>query len=376
MSSYRGIRVMNNLSLDGKWDLAYFPEGKIKTKRIVESNGEILTWIDATVPGNCQLDLMRRNHLPDPFVGSNTRILREQEFYEWWYRKRFVHKEKWQHKRLEIIFEGIDTFATIWLNKRLIGESWNMFVPHSFDITKCIKPNEENTILVQIRSADLTVRGKDLGGTYDGMHRYERLWTRKAGHSFGWDICPRIVTTGLWRPVSIIPHKKYEITDFFFRITRADQKYAHITISATLNLPQSNPGELYLEVCGYCDGSRFNKKTKILTTFSEVHVHVAEPRLWWPRDMGTPNLYDVTLRLVKDSRVLDEKHANMGIRTVKLLQEGQPDGGTSFIFIINGERVFAKGSNWVPADAFHSQDMERTPKILKLFSDLRRSLRI
>jgi hypothetical protein len=71
MSSYRGIRVMNNLSLDGKWDLAYFPEGKIKTKRIVESNGEVLTWIEATVPGNCQLDLMRRNHLPDQGCSGN-----------------------------------------------------------------------------------------------------------------------------------------------------------------------------------------------------------------------------------------------------------------------------------------------------------------
>jgi len=362
--------MMNRLSLDGNWELAYFPEGSIKPENIVKSDGEILTWIEAKVPGNCQLDLVRRGELPDPFVGLNTKMFRGQEFYEWWYRKKFFLGEEWRGKRLEILFEGIDTFATVWLNRKLVGEAKNMFIPHSFNITKHVKFNEKNTLLVRIRSADLSVRGKDLDGTYDVMHSYERLWARKAAHSFGWDICPRLVTTGLWRSVSIIPHKTPEIMDFFFKVIHADQKHARIVISVTLDLPRSDPGELYLEVYGHCDDSQFSSRRKVLTSFVEVYVDVVNPKLWWPRDLGSPNLYDVTLKLVKEGEILDEKHAHLGIRTVRLLQERQPDGGVSFIFVINGEKVFAKGSNWVPADAFHGRDIKRIPKILELFSDL------
>ncbi|MCX8170874.1 MAG: hypothetical protein N3E47_02720 [Candidatus Bathyarchaeota archaeon] len=361
---------MDEISLDGEWDLAYFPEGGVEPEKIVESDGNILDWMKARVPGNCQLDLIREGKLPDPFVGLNTRRFREQEFYEWWYRKKFTLKDDLRGKKLELLFEGVDTFGTIWLNGRLIGETKNMFIPCSFDVTNDVKFGEENILLIRIRSTDLYVRGKDLNGTFDVMNSYERLWARKAAHSFGWDICPRIVTTGLWRPVKIVPHKTPEIIDFFFQVTYADSRLAHIVISVALDLPRENPRGLYLEVHGRCGDSEFYSLTNVLTSCLKIDLDVADPKLWWPRDLGLPNLYDVTLRLIRDGETLDEKHTRVGIRTVKLLQEKQLDGGVSFIFLVNGERVFAKGANWVPADALHGRDMERIPKILSLFSDL------
>lgn len=84
------------------------------------------------------------------------------------------------------------------------------------------------------------------------------------------------------------------------------------------------------------------------STTCTIDIKISKPRLWWPRSVGTPNMYNFSVQLKHGNEILDTKKVPYGIRTVEL---NQTDG--AFQFIVNGYPVYAKGSSYVPADMFH-----------------------
>ena len=351
------------LSLDGAWDLDY---------RIEEEGGE---WnrVEATVPCDGYLALQQAGVLPDLTVGTNVWGVLKLEQYEWRFSRTFDAPDVKPGEKAELVFEGVDTRATYTLNGELIGRSDNMFIPHRFDVTKRLKPHG-NRIEVRIASplgrSLLNVLGRSrVGGTdVEGI--------RKAQHSFGWDIMPRVVCGGIWRSVRIDVLPLERFGDVFWIVERVDAKAktADVRVQCQVIAPRRRLHEATLRVSLSRDGkvaAECEHPYRYAQTCDGLKVRDA--KLWWPRSAGDPILYDAVAELKDQSgRVLAKDVRKVGLRTVRLERadwHSECDPGT-FRFIVNGSPVYMHGCDWTPMDALHSRDAQHLRKCLEMLVDL------
>jgi beta-mannosidase len=193
---------MERLSLDGVWWLTEFELGEGERQKAFAPDFTLPPerTVPAQVPGVVHLDLMRAGKLPDPFYRLNELIVRWVEEREWWYRREFeVAREFLDHDALELVFHGLDTVATIWLNGEKIGETDNMFIPHRFNVKGVLREGR-NTLAVKFDSPTKVAEEREqrFGQLHSSFYR-ARPFLRKAQYSFGWDWGPRLPTTGIWR---------------------------------------------------------------------------------------------------------------------------------------------------------------------------------
>ena len=355
-----------SFSLLGPWDLYFGPQGDVKS---IDEAKEKFQCITGAVPGDVYLDLLNAGLIEDPFYGRNYFDLRKFEFYQWWYTKEFNLPEEFLDKRFKLIFHGIDTIATIWLNGNLLGKTQDMFVEHEFDVTGLLKG--KNTLIVKIDSPLLWAKEKN----YDAVNvswegRDEALWLRKAQHSFGWDIAPRIVSSGIWKDVELREFKDDEIEELYYATSKIEENSADLDIFFKFRTGLKYFEEFLLRFT-FIDKYNYKQVFEFPVEFITGHLTVKldNPYLWYPKGYGEPDLYRVKCELLYNGEVLDERVDAIGIRTVHLERTETAEDGI-FRFIINGIPVRARGSNWVPLDALHSRDKERTIPVLELFDDL------
>jgi beta-mannosidase len=365
---------MQTLSLDGTWSLSYGaerPHGAKGSPRL-HGNG---TTIDARVPGNVELDLMRVGTLPDVFRGTNIWKLRELEGNEWWYERSFSVPAAFRSRRSELVFHGLDCLADVWLNGALVGETDNMLTAHVVEVTEHLKPGEENRVTVRLRSPLLEARSFDYpASAYALETNHESLFVRKAPHMWGWDIAPRAVSAGIWRTVELRAWGEAEILDLAFHTVEIDGAEATMGLHWQIDVGSSPLDGMRLRVTGRPadgEGEAFEHEEPVRFTAGNSTIRVSGARLWWPRGYGEPATYRVRCELLSGERILAARTERIGIRTVELERTDltTADGG-EFLFRVNGVPVFCKGSNWVPLDAFHSRDAGRYARALELFDDL------
>lgn len=342
------------LSLDGRWLLKGFPglngeeEGAYKPEYPTDS------WLQAEVPGVVHLDLMSNGVIPDPFYGVNEASVKWVEDVEWWYRKEFeAPKEILAKEVVELVFEGLDTFATIWVNGVKLGETCNMFTPWIFDVKKVLKQGV-NVVAVRFKPPRI-VAGKleEKYGVLRSSYYSARPYVRKAQYSFGWDWGPSLPTSGIWRSVKLLAYDRARLGYIAALPLEVSEREARVKLTAEVYASNVFKPRVKFTIEGY--GLKVEREVEEEVGSGrndvECEVRIGKPRLWWPRGYGEPNLYEMKVQLYDGARLLDEKKTPVGIRTVKLLQK--EDGkGRSFTFEINGRLVFCKGANWIPADSF------------------------
>ena len=143
-----------HVSLDGKWRLYYFPQGKYHITQPDQLQTPRLPSVEASVPGNVELDLSRQGQLPaDLLYGDNILKLKPYELYEWWYQREFPTPEGIAGRRLELRFGGVDCLATYWLNGKKLGETANALVEQHFDVTGKLNSTGPNLLTIRLRSA-------------------------------------------------------------------------------------------------------------------------------------------------------------------------------------------------------------------------------
>ena len=360
--------------LDGAWHLTHFPEKEHAFGSPVALRAAGLPAVEARVPGNVELDLVRAGELPDPFFGDNVERLRALEAHEWWYEREFPTPDASGDPALSLVFEGLDCFATVWLNDRPVGESANAMIAQRFDVTGLFAPaGETNRLTVRLRSPVGAVRGIPLSPhDFAQPQCYDGLWARKPPHCYGWDIAPRVVSAGIWRPVYLEERRATEIEDIYVRTCRADAAGADLAVFYQFRTDTSSLEGLSLRMTGCCGESEFTHVQSVPFVAGQFRLHVPNPKLWWPRGYGEACLYEVRVELLRGARVLATRQQRVGIRTVRLDRTdlNTEDEPGCFRFVVNGTPVFVKGSNWVPADAFHSRDADRIPRMLGLFAEL------
>ncbi|HCF82060.1 MAG: glycoside hydrolase family 2 protein [Petrimonas sp.] len=365
---------MKKLSL---WLLAFLP-----VFGYAQKNGETLwlnegwtfsqtgkdTWYEAQVPGSVQHDLIRHKVLPDPFYGTNERLVQWVEDENWDFKKTFtVSAEQLRHDDAVIFFEGLDTQADVFLNGARILRSENMFVGYKISVKNILKEGE-NSLYIRFYSPVQSLMPARLTAGYDypagNDHRDEKLsiYNRKAPYQFGWDWGIRIAQMGIWKPVSLVFYDKVRIDDFFVKQTSVTAQSAKIEnivevfsiaekpVSATVTVEYAAAGEAKRSVSKQVTLHRGNN-----TVFLELEI--AYPKRWMPTGWGDQHLYDFTANVAAENRVITEKTEKIGLRSVRLVQE--PDKyGKSFYFEVNGIPLFAKGANYIPGEIFTTQQNE------------------
>lgn len=320
-------------------------------------------WLPATVPGTVHTDLLSNGIIEDPYYRTNEKDLQWIDKNDWEYRSTFlVEDELLRKKEIRLLFEGLDTYATVFLNGVEVLEADNMFRSWEISCKEYLKvgENEIHIILhspINIGLEKLQINGYPLPASNDQSENGElgdkkvSIFTRKAGYHFGWDWGPRLVTSGIWRPIRLVAFDYAKIENIHILQNKLTDNKALMDVSLELESETDNNFDISLYVNGK---KRANKKQAVFEGKNQLSLafEIDNPKLWWPNGMGDQQLYDIEVRIEKNGETsVDSKQLKIGIRTVELVQDQDTDG-RSFYFKINGQPVFAKGANYIPNDVF------------------------
>jgi beta-mannosidase len=324
-------------------------------------------WRAATVPGVVQTDLQVAGVIPDPFWGDNEKQLQWIGFTDWEYTKDFnVTEAMLRHEHIEVVFEGLDTFADVALNGAPLLSADNMFRSWRTDVKRGLHRGRNTlTILFHSPTNRITPIVAKLpyvipGTGYEPMDRAKGVfpvshYMRKAPYSYGWDWGPKFVTEGIWRPVRLESWDQAKITSFHLRQESVTAERA--VGQADFEVDSDLKGDASLRVLVTAPNGRPMplRVTPVRLDRGENHLRVPlrieQPERWFPNGYGAQSRYTLKAELVRGGRVLAQAQLKTGLRSVELRR--LPDQwGTSFTLVINGIPVFAKGANFVPLDSF------------------------
>lgn len=313
-------------------------------------HGESL--LRAQVPGCVHTDLLTAGLIPDPFLGVNEPEVAWVGRRAWTYVRDVAATDTAEegHERTDLVFDGLDTAATVTLDGRELGRTRNMHRHHRFDVT-----GRHGQLKVDFASAyDEAASVRALTGERPNVYPEPFQYIRKMASSFGWDWGPTLVTAGIWRPVRL-------------------ERWSTARLAGVRPLVTVEGGtgrvEVRVEVERTAQGA--DRSLAVRATVAGVEAHAAvdgtravltldvpDVSLWWPRGYGAQPLYDLEVALVEDGpeagRPLDSWQRRIGFRNVEL-DRSEDEHGTGFTFVVNGVRVFVRGVNWIPDDVFPSR---------------------
>lgn len=335
-------------------------------------------WMSARVPGTVHQDLLDHGRLPDPFYGMNEQKVQWVEKEDWLYRTVFtVTADLLKSDAAWLTFEGLDTYADVYLNGSLLLKADNMFVGHKLAVKDVLREGE-NRLMIRFRSpVEETAPQWDTDGfnyPADNDHSEKRMsvYTRKAPYSYGWDWGIRLATSGIWRPVKLTFCNGAAIDDFFVRQQEVTEQVAKVDNQLEINNVTSTPKEAQVKVV-YAYGEQADTliRTVVLQPGKNslsMPAWIEKPHLWMPNGWGDPALYTFTATVSVDGKEVASREEAIGLRSIRVVMEDDKDG-KSFYFEVNGKPMFAKGSNYIPGDALlPNMTGER---YARLFEDIR-----
>lgn len=342
---------MNKYELNGQWALSFtHPTENRKIETIVD------------VPCNVEPYLVKLGLLEDYMPADDPYVTQPFEAVDdWTYVKRFDAPELISEHTARLVLEGIDTVAEVYLNGALLLNCENMHLRYSADVTTLLRPLD-NELKVVIRSSELYARkhlhdmrsySRDAVTTYDSQS-----FLRKPRHQWGWDNAPRLLSSGIVRDVYIeqLPPKRFE--EIYVYTDKITDNYVILGASWKYITSEKSLVSHRIRVT-LLDGDRVihtqDSRALFVQGSFKFIVDRKAVKLWWPCDMGEPYLYTVKLEMLNGDQVEAEQSSTLGIRTLTLnWSEYVTDGDGEFSFVVNGERVHIRGTNWKPLDPLAS----------------------
>lgn len=357
---------MKIIDLNGSWILA----GRMGngTPPQIFSEGDIK--INAVVPGNIESELFAVGLIADPYVGLNAMMLRKYEFYEWCYQREFEYDGD---GKTELVFDGLDCYASIFVNGILTATAENAMISHKFDVSSALKKGK-NQVAVHIASADNAFRKYPYLASALSLNAFnsEVLRVRKPAHVWGWDIAPRMALGGIFRNV-YLKNYTFDIEGYLQQERRYDDA-ARLVYTFRIESSEYSIDDLKITVDGVCEDSVFHAENTVFSAQGLVRFPVFNPKFWSPRSYGKPYLYSVSVKLLRSStsEILAEQSFNYGIRDIhlKALKVATDAAEPDFQIYINNVPIRVLGFSHVPSDALHSRDSLRQTEILRRACDL------
>lgn len=325
----------------------------------------LTNWYPATVPGVVHTDLLQNKIIEDPFFRLNERGLQWIDKEDWVYETCFtLAADMMRKENMELVFEGLDTYADVYLNDECILKADNMFRRWSIPVRQYIR--EENNILkvyfhlpvkIDVPKWDALPyqypASNDQSENGGLFNKKISIFARKAGYHYGWDWGPRLVTSGIWRPVYIRAWSDLRINDVFIEQKEVGAGRAVIAGHVELDADKDMNGVLVTITDGVTGRvlGEWQADLKRGTNRVTVDFVLHKPKLWWSNGLGEPFLYRFRTDIIAGGELLDSKTERVGIRSLKVVHQPDKDGHTFYIEL-NGRPVFAKGANYIPSDNF------------------------
>ncbi len=303
-------------------------------------------WLSCQVPSSTYQNLLEHGLIPDPYFDQNENLVQWVSERDWLYCLEFSAELGFLQNQL--CFDGLDTFADVYLNGDLILESENMFLGQRITVQLKAK----NRLEIHFKSA-----------WFEGLKRMQahggarplwngdpsRLHVRKAQYHYSWDWGPKLVDSGIWQEI--------RLEQYNARIAEVHiQPKLEATLeTSTIDIDLQLHGQ-YQEarvVLTLCDPNGIALEQHIMAAGSKLkhRFWILQPELWYPHTLGTQPLYRLRVSLEQAGICLDSQEQTFGIRQVRVVKEAiENQVGTSFYFEINGIAMFTNGANWIPDD--------------------------
>lgn len=319
---------------DNEWLIAQgweMTDGKTVTESrqwLFDTSLDTKLWYNATVPGTVLTTLVNQGVYPDPFFGLNNMAIPEELCRkDWWYRAQFKLPKDIQDNQIDLLLNGINYAAEVYLNGKKLGDIKGAFIRGQFDITDVVKKSEENVLAVHILPPNNPgiphEQSMEAGQGFNGGVLSTDGPTFIS--SIGWDWIPGIRdrNIGIWQDVRIKSRGSVAIGDplVISQLMLPDTTQAKLTIKTTIkNRGKSTvKGELKAKIESITISTPYElsagEEREIL--FSPVdfkELIIKNPRLWWPNGYGKQELYALELESTVGSKQSDRKKMRFGIR--------------------------------------------------------------
>ncbi len=327
---------------------------------------DVKEWHPAQVPGVVQTDLLHSGLIPDPFDRDNEFHLQWIGLADWEYQTKFhVDAATLAHAHVDLVFEGLDTFADVYVNDQAILHADNMFRRWRIPAKAALKfgPNTLRIVfhsavekmLPYVKSLPYVLPSISTSNFGNEENIATAPYTRKAPYNYGWDWGPRFMTEGIWQPVRLETWDPLRIENFHIHQRSITADLGNVT--AELEIESARPTTATLEPT--YDEMRGPKTVLLPSTLQlnagtnhvSVPLRINAPKLWYPVGYGAQSLYRFSVAIVVGRAIAARAETKTGLRSIDLRRV--PDQwGKSFEFVVNGISVFTKGADVIPFDSF------------------------
>lgn len=329
-------------------------------------------WLPALVPGTVQTDLFANQLIQDPYYSDNELKNKWVENENWVYKKTFEVDKSELKQNAELVFEGLDTYATVFLNGRKIFVADNMFRTFKMDVDSFLIEGENELKIVFESPVQKAIPIYDalryrLPADNDRNEKQTSVFTRKAAYQYGWDWGPRYVSMGIWRPIVLRFWGNFRVIENRVSQQKLSKEEAVVVWFAKIVADKE-------VVLSYRVGTNsigyLSKKIRLQkgeNTITDT-FRVQNPKLWWPNGYGEQNIYSFQVDLKNENQHFSERK-QLGFRTIEHISESDSIG-QSFYFRVNGIPIYAKGANYIPQDNFlPNVDSSRYKELIKSVKD-------
>lgn len=357
------------IQLNQNWKAKRASELTVDGTVISKPGFPLYDWMDAVVPGTVLTTLLHNGKVPDPFFGMNNELIPDiyetgPEYYTFWFQNEFELPVLNPGQQVWLKFRGINYRANIFLNGKRVNMDTHegMFLREKYVITALLNQSGPNNLAVIVEPP--TPVGKVNGGQGgDGV--IARSVTQQ--YTPGWDWVCSVAdrNTGIWDQVSIEITGGVDIRNPYVktrvpgkRIPEGKQDPAFITVSAELvNATNETQQGTFIADLGEVQ-TKFAVTVKPGETLKveSPEIRLNNPKLWWPNGMGTQSLYEMKVRFEQNKVISDEEKVNFGIRETSDYFDKVVGGR---VFLVNGQKVFIKGGNWISSDLLLRLSPER-----------------
>ncbi|KAM3594016.1 uncharacterized protein V6R79_000676 [Siganus canaliculatus] len=347
-----GYSSLTEHSLSGKW-------------RLSNSNGSVS--LPAEVPGCVHSALQQQGFIQDPYFRFNDLSYRWIAFDNWTYTTVFTASTELRTKqKVLLVFDGVDTIASIWLNGFSVGKTDNMFRRYDFPVGDLLTDGE-NVLKVSLLSPVLyAAERRKAHSAYrvppecpPDVQKGECHvnFIRKEQCSFSWDWGPSFPTMGLWKGVRLEAFDVLQLSQVsLLPLYDSSRSQWRVQLELHVDVVQSTHVQITLSIPELDSEETFQTPFLSGRSSSSFTLHINATRqvkLWWPSGHGDQHFYNLAVRVFQAGALILKTESKVYFRTIELVQEpivGSP--GLSFYFRINQKPVFLKGSNWIPAHSF------------------------
>lgn len=325
----------------------------------------VTPWINAAVPGSIYADLINAKMIDDPYFEQNS-LKCEWVSNRWWaYKTTFEYEETIaDDEQVELVFEGIDYKAHIYVNNKNVAVHEGMFIPVILNITGQLKKDKKCSVRVLFENSPDEM--SQIGYT-------SKTKILKSRFNYKWDFCTRLVNVGLYSKVYLRKIKKLVLRDYHFKAYKPLEQSntsvefnieAIVNCKAKINIELQNGSEIYTASSELLEISVGMNKVNI-------DVNIQNIKLWYPNGLGEQPLYDLKAFAETETEKIDVLTARVGFCQKEFVKnENSSEDSLNYTFVINGRKTYIKGVNLTPLDLMYGcVDYKRYDKLLKQLRD-------